>query len=146
MEQSRESIDQLEEQMNFAKREKENLLKEIDNRSSLLNRLQLRLKNILGHTSSSSSLENEVNLLEKQWNSLQGKCHSLEEKLIERDTGTLHLTQQLEEQVLRLKQDFEHKHHTSLKDKDQLLQRHLADIQNLSLQLQVLLFSSLLFS
>ena len=143
----RQSVQTLEEQLKFSRREKENLLKEIENRSSSLNVVQLRLQKILGKTnsnssSSSSSLESDLNLLEKQLNVFESRCHSLEEKLIERDTGTLHLTQQLEEQVLRLKQDFEHKHHNSLKDKDQLLQRHLKDIQNLSLQLQVRFFSS----
>ena len=64
------------------------------------------------------------------------KSNSLEQKLIERDNGTLQLTQKLEEQVLNLKHDLDQRHKVFLTQRDQLLQRHQNDIQNLTLQLQ----------
>jgi chromosome segregation ATPase len=116
------------------KREREQLLKEIENKNSLINSIHLKIKNFLGKNS--SNIENDFNELDNQWKTMHFKCKSLEEKLIERDNGTLQLTQKLEEQVLHFKHDLEQKHKVFLTQREQLLQRHQNDIQNLTIQLQ----------
>ncbi len=116
------------------KREREQLLKEIENKNSIINLVHLKMKNLFGKNS--FNIENDLNEFENQWKTIHFKCKSLEEKLIERDNGTLQLTQKLEEQVLHFKHDLEQKHKIFLTQREQLLQRHQNDIQNLTLQLQ----------
>jgi len=116
------------------KREREQLLKEIENKNSMINLVHLKMKNLFGKNS--FNIENDLNEFENQWKTIHFKCKSLEEKLIERDNGTLQLTQKLEEQVLHFKHDLEQKHKLFLTQREQLLQRHQNDIQNLTLQLQ----------
>ncbi len=118
------------------KHEREQFGKEIEKKTSIINSIHLKLKNILGQNS--SNIDNDLNLLENQWKTIHLKCHSLEEKLIERDNGTLQLTQKLEQQVLAFKQDLDQKHQLFLTQREQSLQRHQSDIQNLTLQLQVI--------
>ena len=116
------------------KRDREQLLKEIESKTSLINSIHLKLKNLSGK--SSSNIENDFNEFENQWKTMHFKCKSLEEKLIERDNGTLQITQKLEEQVLHFKHDLEQKHKLFLTQREQLLQRHQNDIQTLTVQLQ----------
>jgi hypothetical protein len=116
------------------KRERDHLIKEIENKSTLINSIHLKIRKYIGKNS--PNIENDLNEFEKQWNTIHLKCQSLEQKLIERDTGTLQLTQKLEEQVLNLKHDLDQRHKVFLTQRDQLLQRHQNDIQNLTHQLQ----------
>ncbi len=117
------------------KREREQLIKEIENKKSIINSIHFKLKPFLGKTS--TNIENDLNEFEIEWKSLHLKCNSLEQKLIERDNGTLQITQKLEEQVLGFKHDLDQKHKIFLTQREQLLQRHQNDIENLTLQLQV---------
>ena len=75
--------------------------------------------------------------IESMKNSFEQKQKLLEEKLIERDRGTLVLTQKLEEQVLHLKEDFHQKHLQTIQQKDVLIQKSLQQIQDLHVQIQV---------
>lgn len=116
------------------KNEREQFTKEIEKKSLLINSIQMKLENLFGKKL--SNFEHYLDELDQQWKSIHLKNKSLEEKLIERDFGTLQLTQKLEEQVLNLKNDFHDKHQQFLKQKDAILQKHLGDIQNLNLQIQ----------
>lgn len=111
------------------------MLKEIENKNSTINSIHSKLRPFLGKIT--SNIEQDLNEFENQWKTLHLKCNSLEQKLIERDNGTLQLTQKLEEQVLSFKHDLDQKHKLFLTQREQLLQRHQNDIQNLTLQLQV---------
>ncbi|CAF2242599.1 unnamed protein product [Rotaria magnacalcarata] len=94
----------------------------------LLNLIDFKLKNLIGKNS--NNIENNLNELEKQCKNIHLKISLLEEKLIERDNGTLQLTQKLEGQVLNLKHDLDQRHQTFLTQKNQLLQTNLNQIQN----------------
>ncbi|CAF0894128.1 unnamed protein product [Adineta steineri] len=130
----REKISAYEESLIRLKRDREHLIKEIEIKSSLINSIQLKFKNLLGKTS--INIENDFNDLEKEFKKVLLKSNALEQKLIEKDHDTLLLTQKLEQQVLNLKHDLDQRHQIFLTQKDQLLQRHQNDIQNLTTQLQ----------
>jgi len=90
----REKLTTYEESLIRLKRDREHLIKEIEKKSLIINSIHLKLKTLLGK--SSSNIENDFNEFEKEFQTILLKCNSLEEKLIERDNGTLHLTKQLE--------------------------------------------------
>lgn len=96
------------------------------------------MKNLFGKNS--NNIEVNLNELEKQFKSNYIKIKTLEDKLIERDNGTLKLTQKLEEQVINLKKDLDDKHQFYLTQKNHLLQTNQIQIQNLNIQLQVCIF------
>lgn len=135
-------------QENFKELEKVNqkLTKDFQIQNQIIENNQMKLKKLLTIISTNFSLnfslktsneEKDWILLEKQIHFLLSKSQNLEEKLIERDRGTLQLTQKLEEQVLHLKEDFDQKHHLSILHKDQQIDKYLQQIQNLNQQIQV---------
>ncbi|CAF2102779.1 unnamed protein product [Rotaria magnacalcarata] len=129
-----EKMSFLEENFQRSKIECEHLMKENEKKNILLNLIDFKLKNLIGKNS--NNIEHNLNELEKQWKNIHLKINLLEEKLIERDNGTLQLTQKLEEQVLNLKHDLDQRHQTFLTQKNQLLQTNQNQIQNLNIQLQ----------
>lgn len=135
-EQLKENLLNNEQTLIRLKNEREHFLKELEKKNSMINSIFLKFETIFGKKS--SNINDYLDEFDQQWKTIHLKCNSLEEKLIERDFGTLQLTQKLEEQVLNLKNDFQDKHQQFLKQKDSLLQKHLADIQNLNSQLQLM--------
>ena len=139
-----EKLSTYEDTLLRLKHDREHLIKEIEKKSSIINSIHFKLKNLLGKNS--SNIENDFNQLEKEFQTILVKSNTLEQKLVERDNGTLQLTQKLEEQVLNLKHDLDQRHQVFLTQKDQLLQRHQNDITNLTLQLQVSFIFFVLFN
>ncbi|CAF3658151.1 unnamed protein product [Rotaria sp. Silwood1] len=135
LDECREKKEIIEENFQRTKLECQNLIKENEKKCLLLNVIDVKIKNLIGNNSS-KNIEFNLNELEKQWKNCQLKINSLEEKLIERDNGTLQLTQKLEEQVYNLKHDLDQRHQIFLTQKNQLLQSNQNHIQNLTLQLQ----------
>ncbi|CAF4407658.1 unnamed protein product, partial [Rotaria magnacalcarata] len=107
-----EKMSFLEENFQRSKIECKHLMKENEKKKILLNLIDFKLKNLIGKNS--NNIEHNLNELEKQWKNIHLKINLLEEKLIERDNGTLQLTQKLEEQVLNLKHDLDQRHQTFL--------------------------------
>lgn len=125
----------MEESFQRSKNDFDKLIKENEKKTILINLIDTKIKNLIGKNC--SNIENNLIELEKQWKNFILKLNSLEEKLIERDNGTLQLTQKLEEQVFNLKHDLDQRHQTFLTQKNQLLQTNQIQIQNLNNQLQV---------
>ncbi|CAF0949584.1 unnamed protein product, partial [Adineta ricciae] len=123
-----------EETLIRLKRDREQLLKDLEKKTATINSIELKLRNFVGKKS--SNIENNFNELEKEFEKILLKSTSLEEKLIEKDQGILQLTQKLQEQILLMKNDFDEKHQMFLTQKEQLLLRHQNDIQTLNNQLQ----------
>lgn len=142
IDQYREKNQILEENIHHLKNENNLFIKENEKKTLLINLIDVKLSNLIGKNS--TNIENNLNELEKQWRNLHLKLNSLEDKLIERDNGTLHLTQKLEEQVLNLKHDLDQRHQIFLTQKNQLLLNNQNQIQNLNNQLQVC-YSVILF-
>ena len=88
------------------------------------------MKILIGNHYSTNNMEKDFKQLQKLWTNLHLKLNSLEEKLIERDKGTLQLTQKLEEEVLKLKEKF-------INEKDEVLQSNQIHIERLTDELQV---------
>ncbi|CAF3572243.1 unnamed protein product [Rotaria sp. Silwood1] len=109
LDECREKKEIIEENFQRTKLECQNLIKENEKKCLLLNIIDVKIKNLIGNNSS-KNIEFNLNELEKQWKNCQLKINSLEEKLIERDNGTLQLTQKLEEQVYNLKHDLDQRH------------------------------------
>lgn len=143
MEKSQYEIDQLKETISNhdqtlirLKNEREHFIKELEKKTSIINSVFCKFETIFGKKS--SNINDYLDEFDQQWKTIHLKCNSLEEKLIERDFGTLQLTQKLEEQVLNLKNDFQDKHQLFLKQKDSLLIKHQSDIQQINSQLQIM--------
>ncbi|CAF3417948.1 unnamed protein product [Rotaria socialis] len=134
LDECQEKMTFLEENFQRSKIECEHLMKENEKKKMLLNLIDFKLKNLIGKNS--NNIEHNLHELEKQWKNIHLKINLLDEKLIERDNGTLQLTQKLEEQVLNLKHDLDQRHQTFLTQKNQLLQTNQNQIQNLNIQLQ----------
>ena len=135
-EQLKETLLNNEQLLIRLKNEREHFLKELEKKNSTINSIFLKFETIFGKKS--SNINDYLDEFDQQWKTIHLKCNSLEEKLIERDFGTLQLTQKLEEQVLNLKNDFQDKHQQFLKQKDSLLQKHQSDIQNVNYQFQLM--------
>ncbi|CAF5054087.1 unnamed protein product, partial [Rotaria sp. Silwood1] len=102
LDECREKKEIIEENFQRTKLECQNLIKENEKKCLLLNIIDVKIKNLIGNNSS-KNIEFNLNELEKQWKNCQLKINSLEEKLIERDNGTLQLTQKLEEQKMEIR-------------------------------------------
>jgi len=136
VEEIREKNSTNEENILRFKKEREQFIQDIQKKDSIIQIIQKKLQTFIGKTS--TNIENDFEQLENLWKSIHIKAHSLEQKLIERDNGTLLLTQKLEEQVLAFKNDLELKHKAFIQQKELLLQRHQNDILQLTNQLQTM--------